>query len=348
MKIKDKEVIQSYLVTSAKYSFSAYEKRVMYRIIEMAQADIKGKKLDDGYIINKTLFEDRVITMPLSVFKKHEADNNYVEIKKALTSLRNKTIEYETEREWKLIGIIEKPKIDKYSSFVNFEIQPEIWQAILTFDKGYSKYELEAAMSFTSVYAMRFFELFSDNMNPMTLRIDVLKERFGIADKYIGSSANFIKKVIIPAQKELNEKSQYSFNYKTIKEGRKITKIKFIPKRIPENANPELEVKKLQKKVSLRFDLSQDLLKFLNDLGFTHDGVRNNLKLFKDLNEHQDLYGFLKKVSRNAEKAKNPQGYIIAAMRTALSKGKSDGEINTEERAHMTNLLEQLGQDKKA
>jgi len=348
MKIVNKEVIQSYLVTSAKYNFSAYEKRIMYRIIEIAQADLKGKKLDRNYTIDKSLFDDRIIKMDLSAFKKHKDDKNYVEIKKALTALRNKTIEYETDAEWKLIGIIEKPKVDKYSSFATFEVQPEIWSALLKFDKGYSKYELEAAMSFNSVYAMRFFELFSNNMKPMTLRIDDLKERFGISEKYIGKPANFIKRVVDVAKSELDKKSEYSFNYKTVKEGRKITMVTFIPKHIPSNKNPGLEIKKLQKKVSLRFDLSQDLLKFLNDLGFTHDGVRNNLKLFKDLNEHQDLYGFLKKVSRNAEKAKNPQGYIIAAMRTALSKGKSDGEINTEERAHMTNLLEQLGQDKKA
>lgn len=33
MKITNKEVIQSYLITTARYDFSVYEKRIIYRIV---------------------------------------------------------------------------------------------------------------------------------------------------------------------------------------------------------------------------------------------------------------------------------------------------------------------------
>ena len=34
MKINNKELIQSYILTTAKYDYSVYEKRILYRIVE--------------------------------------------------------------------------------------------------------------------------------------------------------------------------------------------------------------------------------------------------------------------------------------------------------------------------
>lgn len=349
MKITNKNVIQSYLITSAKYNFSAPEKRILYRIIEIAQKDISGKKLDDSYSISTTLFEDTLITIPVKDLLLNKKGNNHSEIKKALTSLRNKTIEYEADSFWKLIGIIEKPKFDRYQMTATFEIQPEIWQAILSFakGKGHSKYELEVAMSFQSVYAMRFFELFSNNKKPQTLRIDTLKERFGIADKYKNRPAGFIEKVIDVAKRELDEKSAYSFNYTPIKEGRKIALITFVPTYIKENDNDEKIKNALQKQASLRFQFSKDFIKYLNSLGFTNQGVKNNLALFKEFNKNADLYGFLTTIKRNSEEANNPQGYIIGAMRTYLSKIEHTVKVDEKERERMNEVLNRISFDLK-
>lgn len=36
--IKNKDILQSYVITTARYDFSIYEKRILYRIIEVLQA----------------------------------------------------------------------------------------------------------------------------------------------------------------------------------------------------------------------------------------------------------------------------------------------------------------------
>ena len=46
MKINNKEVLQSYILTTAKYDYSVYEKRILYRIIEQLQSLIEGKELN--------------------------------------------------------------------------------------------------------------------------------------------------------------------------------------------------------------------------------------------------------------------------------------------------------------
>ena len=57
-------------------------------------------------MIPRNTFGDKVLKMSLSDFKKHQDDKNYIEIKKALISLFGKKIEFETEDEWKRIGIL--------------------------------------------------------------------------------------------------------------------------------------------------------------------------------------------------------------------------------------------------
>lgn len=45
---KNKNILQSYIFTAAKYDFTAYEKRIMYRLVECAQKEIEGIKIKDN------------------------------------------------------------------------------------------------------------------------------------------------------------------------------------------------------------------------------------------------------------------------------------------------------------
>ena len=137
--IKNKDVLQSYLLTTAKYDFNIYEKRVLYRIVESFQYLTEGKKLNSP-IKTQLRGDDMLITMPINAFLVNEKDENYTRVKTALTRLRNKTFEFDNGKSWKLIGIIEKPSFD-YAGIVQFELQKEIYTALLDFSKGFRKYE---------------------------------------------------------------------------------------------------------------------------------------------------------------------------------------------------------------
>ena len=58
MKNNNKDLIQSYILTSARYTFSVPEKRILYGIIELMQFYTEGKTLDKRYNITKTIFDD--------------------------------------------------------------------------------------------------------------------------------------------------------------------------------------------------------------------------------------------------------------------------------------------------
>ena len=282
IKITNKDVIQSYLMTVSKYDFSVYEKRILYRLVEAMQCEIEGKKLYPGLRIEKTLYDDRVVLMPISAFLANDDDENYTRVKKALLDLRNKSFEFDDGQIWKVIGIIEKPQFNYKRGWVRFEIQPEVYNAVLNFSKGFRKYELKTAMEFTSQYSMRFYELMSGQERPLIYTIEDLKIMFGVQDKY-KRNPDFIKRIIVPAKEELDAKSPYSFEYKILKEGRSFHSLKLYPKYQPEHRDEELEKHELQKQVSLGWDLDRLIRNYLKqELLFTDQEIRNNIDLFRD------------------------------------------------------------------
>ena len=70
----NKNVVQSYIFTTAKYDFSVYEKRIIYRLVELVQDEVKGIMIRDNlHKIEPTLF-GREISMPISDILKEEND----------------------------------------------------------------------------------------------------------------------------------------------------------------------------------------------------------------------------------------------------------------------------------
>lgn len=229
--INNKQVFQSYVLTTAKYDFSPYEKRIMYRLIELAQKEIEGIKLKDNLRkIAPTNF-GREITMPVSDILKDEQDKHYTIAKAAFRSLSEKHIEYEDDEVWSYTPIITAPEIKKNSGSVKFYVFDNIWRCLLDFTKGFKKYELITAMKFKSAYAMRFYELMSGQTKPLFVLLegpDGLRERFYLQGKYEKVN-DFRRKVIDVAKKELDESSPYSFVAKEEKAGKKIIGWTFFP-----------------------------------------------------------------------------------------------------------------------
>ncbi|MFV0364863.1 MAG: replication initiation protein [Suipraeoptans sp.] len=316
--IRNKDLLQSYVLTTAKYDFSVYEKRIIYRIIEMLQQYTEDKKLNQKYNVDIDLFGDAHVTMPISAFLKDESDKHYTEIKKALTSLENKRMDYEDDKTWQIIRLIEKPRINKYDSFVTFRLDSMIYHAFLDFSKGYRKYELKTAMGFESIYTMRFYELLSGQKTPLCYSIDQLKEMFQIHDKY--ERVNDFKKYVLGiAKRELDKCSPYTFNYEMNKTGRKFTSVTFYPKYQPQFRDTDLEKHELQKQVSLSWDLPKEVTDYLkHNFDFTTDGIKNNLDLFKLAHEQLDVIGFLASLKGKIRQSNNPQGYIIGALKKQL------------------------------
>lgn len=320
--INNKQVFQSYVLTTAKYDFSPYEKRIMYRLIVLAQKEIEGIKLKDNIRkITPTNF-GREITMPVSDILKDEQDKNYAIAKAAFKSLSEKHIEYEDEEIWSYTPIITAPEIKKNSGFVKFYVFDNIWRCLLDFTKGFRKYEFITAMKFKSVYAMRFYELMSGQIKPLFVPLegsDGLRDRFGLQGKYERVN-DFKRKVLDVAKAELDEYSPYSFVAKEEKEGRKVIGWTLFPVFYEDREDPALQEQARMAKVTARLQLESnvyDYLKFSFD--FKADEINKNKKtLIEGQNRIPDFMGFLADLKNGARFADNSKGYVIGAIKKKL------------------------------
>jgi hypothetical protein len=315
----NRELVQSYLFTTAKYDFKVPEKRIFYKIIEMMQEYLQGKELNQKHFIQPLTDGYTKITMPVRSFLVNPDDDNYKDVKKALLDLKKRTFEYEDDKVWMPIDIITKPVLHKegQASYVTFEIHEITYNAFLDFSKGYRKYELQTAMNFNSIYAMRFYELFSGQKDPITYSIPYLKERFKIENKYNSKNGkkDFLTKVVDVAQKELDEKSPYTFSYK-IERGSE--NILFIPIYQKQNADAELEKKAIQKQTSLGWELTakeQEIL--MNRWHFTKEGLKYNISLFRSAKVLLNLEEFILELS--PLNAKNRPAFLIGSLRKQIS-----------------------------
>lgn len=320
--INNKQVFQSYVLTTAKYDFSPYEKRIMYRLIELAQKEIEGIKLKDNLRkITPTNF-GREITMPVSDILKDEQDKHYTLAKAAFRSLSEKHIEYEDDEIWSYTPIITAPEIKKNNGSVRFYVFDNIWKCLLDFTKGFKKYELITAMKFKSAYAMRFYELMSGQTKPLFVALegpDGLRERFYLQGKYEKVN-DFRRKVIDVAKKELDESSPYSFHAKEEKQGRKIIGWTLFPVFFEDREDPALQEQARIAKITARLQMDNnvyDYLKFSFD--FRADEINKNKKTLIDgQNRIPDFMGFLAELKKGARFAENPKGYVIGAIKRKL------------------------------
>lgn len=312
-----KNVIQSYLLTVAKYDTNIYAKRILTYIVAANQNYLEGKRVS-GTIINidEDLFKEREYTIQIKDILLNEEDKNYTRVKKAFDILQERFLKYDDKDIYFKVPFITAVKIEKQKGIAKFRMSELIYKAFSDFSCGYRKYELEMSLSFTSVYSMRLYELFSNQEKPITYTIDSLKDMFQIADKY-NKKNDFIKRVIEPARKELDEKSPFSFSYKVNKTGKRFTSITFFPILQQEYVNEELERKELRQQTALTWDLNRHTIDYLkNTMKFSTEEIKRNRDVFKEAQQlFPDFLLELSKLHARSREKNNPKGYVIAALK---------------------------------
>lgn len=314
-----REVVQSYIATTAMYDFNVYEKRVLYNLVKLAQSQIEGVRLADNlYRIEHGLGNFLQIELPISDFLTDNDDKNHVRIKAALKSLHRKTFEYRDEDVWECMSIIANPKLQQHSSRVSFIVNTKVWDVLLDFSRGFSRYDLEVAFALESCYSMRFYELLASQDGPITYSIDSLRKTFGLEDKY-ALTKDFIRRVVEAAKSELDMKSPVSFTYVGVKSGRKITHITFTPVSHPANEPRTAFLRQTIRKYGTAGQLSKDEYRFLREIGFTENGIKNNLDLFMQCQKSLDFIYELALIKGKSRTKKNPCGWCIRTLKGKLA-----------------------------
>lgn len=314
-----REVVQSYIVTTAMYDFNVYEKRVLYRLVSLAQSQIQGVRLSENLYRIDHSFSDFVrIELPISDFLKGSEDKHHARVKEALRSLHRKTFTYRDAKVWECFSIIANPKIELHSSKVSFLVNARVWDVLLDFSRGFTRYDLRTAFSLESPYSMRLYEMLCSQESPITLSIESMRKTFGLGDKY-PQNKDFIRKVIDSAKRELDEKSPVSFTYTPLKEGRKFTRIIFFPVRQHLLETPDLLFRSAVRKYGSSPVLTGAEHRTLRAIGFTESGINANLGLFMECRKKFDFAYELALILGRSRDKRNPCGWCIETLRGKLS-----------------------------
>lgn len=314
--IQHREVVQSFLITTARYKFSVYEKRILSKLITHLQYMLEGQRLIGR--VEKSLFGDVKVNIPIQFLT--DGDTNYKPYQDALKALATKGIEYEDSKVWMFCNLIQSPKIKKYSGEVEFSICSEMVDLFLNFNKGYSKYIVEVSCNLSSVASARLYELISNQPKPLEYSLDKLRKLLDPNNTYPKTS-NFMQRVIETAKKELDEKANWSFKYEPIKGGRKYIGLKLKPIHFANREPEEVQHADALRRVSLGWYLTTDVKNYLLKIcGFTKREIKNNLSTIETFCSLYPTDGLnkIKDIWERAQTAKNPKGYLVGAIQNEI------------------------------
>ena len=324
-------IIESYIFTEARRDLGIYEERLLIRILENAQryiydlVDFNGNFTGDTIEIGE--WGDAEITIPVSAILSGPNDHNYEKARQAVASLMDKFFSYDNGDTYQATQILNDAEVSRLKGRMIIRVNRNIWRAMLNLSKGYRTIDLDTALRLRNVYARRLYSLVCCSKTPLTFTLKQLREMWGLQNVY-PTTAEFKRNTIDKAKEELDRKSQYSFTYtdncsRTAPEniGRrgklKITSITFYPQRryIFENQKKKELIKGIAPSVLLGNEVTS-LLK--NKFGFVNQGISNNGIVFETAKKHFDLVEFLEKIAPAALRSKNPQGYVVGAVRNRL------------------------------
>lgn len=327
---EEKKIILSYIMTTARYDLTLFEKRIICKIFELASDELI-EHLPDGLYRNADRIGakvarwqyGRVITIPIRAILGGPDYKNYEVAKAAFKSLSLKGIEIKRGKKWSFTNIIAFPDWEEVPGMVTFTVHNRIWDAALDFSKGYRLFELQTTMRFKSTYSMRMYELMSGQKKPLSYDLEEFRKMIGVEGKY--SKTNLLEqRTLDVAMKELDASSPISFRYERIttpcrgRNGEKVTGYTFHPIYNAKNEPVaiETEKKRLIAQLGIRYFLPDELLTYLTNKGFLREDIEKHKELWKDfmaLNiDHLDK---LSDISARSNRASNRMGYLVNAVK---------------------------------
>lgn len=330
----NKDLIESYKLTTVRDRIGIYGQRLILRLVEMATAEGATDGLDfktgrDIRQVEVGLWGENTVTMPLADIT-GDSDNRS-KPRKAVIALMKEVIEAEdADGDWFAFPFLTFAQVK--NGMLTVKVREELWRVFMDFRKGFRRFELEAAMQLKSTYSLRLYKLVSEQREKdhLDFQLVELKKMLGVADKY-PRAGDFIKYVIDPAKEELDRMSPWTFTYTTltarkVASGRAaIVGIRFFPRYQPTHRDPELAAKQLQHQVTWFDQNAKGLNRQQKDLlmhkyQFTLRQIQNNMELLNTAAKNIDLTTFLIELSPRVSntRPRNVPGYVIGAIKLEL------------------------------
>lgn len=221
MNKKELSVKKSNYLNQASYKLSVIEQKV----IALLAAQIKDDDIGfQPYCLDIREFQTLIGNKSM----------NYAYIEEVANSLQNRELHIQFTNAQ---GAVEHLNTRWLSSsryiegtgVVELRFDPNLQPFLLQLKNRFTMYRLENIIQLTSQFSIRLYELLKqyENIGSRTFTLEELREFIGIDDTQYRLYADFKRRVILAAQKELKEKSDVFFEFEEIKVGRSVGKLLF-------------------------------------------------------------------------------------------------------------------------
>lgn len=318
------EIRQSNELTLSSQDFTLTQMRLKYRIIQHLQGIFAGVPL--GGAVDPSLIRQHTLHIPLSSV---DMDNHYDRVRKAARDMSSIVVSYSDESyEWvdfHIIDRVAKKRKGEYSGDLEVTVSSDFVRCLVSQRGWQTFYEVDRMVALTSVYSMRMYELMArqDRLShTLNFPFSVLKSMFGLSGKY-SRLDDFVRRVIRPAQEELDSCSPYTFTFRVDTPPGGEPVFRFTSVCQPAHISPGVVRRGLRRQVGLCMvmsDISRRILTSKDGYGFSPRELSNNLDLFLEYQKRggRRLEAVLVELLDHAVTKENPKGWLISALRGRL------------------------------
>ena len=316
------QLVQSYIFSVCRSSLSLYEQRIVLRIVEFAQRVLAGDTMRD--IVGRRLSIDDNVHISLNlrdIMCDDDKAKHYDYVREAFSSLLSRKVEFldADKKMWYGSSVIYNCSIVKASGKATFYVSRVFLCALLDFTKGYCQYDLQVALSLKSPYSVRLFMLLCNQSHPVEFSIDQLKRMLCQDPDAYQQSADFIKRVVEPARKELDAKGCNSFTISKVSGAyNKTVALIFHPIKRAKADN-------LRAQVSTARIIDRHLWIILSSqAGFSYRELSAHKELWEDFQQVPDCLSIALDIVARARAGGKKKGWIIQAIRAETEKFKPE------------------------
>ncbi|PFU19235.1 replication initiation protein [Bacillus cereus] len=246
----------------------------------------------------------------------------YTELSKITKELLSKVIEIRAGEELIQVSWLSSAIYNRNKGTIDMRFDPLLKPFLLELSSKFTSYRLANVVKLKSTYAIRIYELLKqyEDLKERTISLENLRYYLDAMDVY-PNYANFKQRVLKPSQKELEQKTDISFEFEEIKIGRKVQKIRFI---IRSQKKKDNDLVRFEKKL----DQFQHPNTFEQKIKRFEERCKEKVfpKVFKKWEEHKEIVLEIIEDIRFRSDIDSPIGYVEFILNSRL-KELSEKEI---------------------
>lgn len=293
------QVRQHNAITNARYEMSACEMDIVFALLSKLSSQDK----------HGTMYLVRVRDLELLTGRQW----NYKQLLESTEQLSSRIYHIEDKAKVLQVGLLASAEYQKGKGVIELEISEKIRPYLIDLKSNFTSYHLQAALSLTSKFAKRIYQMASqwkDVGHTKTYSLDEFKYMLNLKDpkgkepeQYV-SVADLRRSVLEVSINQINEHTDLRISYELLKSSRAYDRVKFF-----------IDVQE-PKQLLIPFDLPADdaktqmARKHLEGMGIVQPKLMNEILQSP---KHTDaLFSFIYKLKTDKIKAdKNPGGLFL-------------------------------------